>query len=375
MELPTLLAALAAFLPLAYGAPVEQADVVLSPLVLSALERDMGLDKAEANARVKFDSEAGEIIKELRSALKESFVSAWVEDGKVINVATSSEADASKVEKAGATHKVVKADLSKLQKAKKAMDDRSKQVRTTSDSEPGIALYYVDAVTNKLIIDALPHGVDEAEAMAKDVGLSESEFKVRQVDELMKPVTLLGGGGYAINRAAACSVGFNVGGGFVSAGHCGRAGDSVTYLDGVPVGTFQRSDFPSLDMSYISTLPSVQGPGYVGAYGVQGDQAVRGSNSAPVGAGVCRSGTTTGWRCGSIQGYDVTVNYSQGSVFGLVLSNACAQPGDSGGSFISGDQAQGVTSGAGGDCTSGGTTVYQPINPILQRYGLGLTLG
>lgn len=373
MELPILLAALAAFLPLAYGAPVEQADIVLSPLVLSALERDMGLDAAEATARFTFESEAGDVIEELRSALGESFVSAWVEDGKVINVATSNEADAAKVEKAGATHKVVKTDLSKLQKAKKALDELFKQPRASRNSESGIALYYVDVVTNKLIIDALPQSIDEAEALAEDVGLSESEFEVRQVDELLKPVTLLGGGGYAINRASACSVGFNVRGGFVSAGHCGRAGDSVTYLDGTPAGTFQRSDFPSLDMSYISTLPSVQGPGYVGAYGIQGDQAVRGSGTAAVGAGVCRSGTTTGWRCGAIQAYDVTVNYSQGPVFGMVLSSACAQPGDSGGSFISGDQAQGVTSGAGGDCASGGNSVYQPLNPILQRYGLSLT--
>lgn len=373
MELSTLLAALAAFLPIAYGAPVEQSDIVLSPLILTALERDMGLNAKEATARFEFESDATKVIKELRSALGDSFVGAWVEDGDVINVSTSNEDDAATVKKAGAIHKVVKTDLEKLQKAKKAMDDLLKQPRTKSDSESGIALYFVDVITNKLVIDALPESVDEAEALAKDVGLSESEFQVRKVDELLKPVELRGGGGYAINRAVVCSVGFNVRGGFVSAGHCGRSGDSVTYLDGVPVGTFQRSDFPTLDMSYISTLSSVQGPGYVGAYGVQGDQAVRGSNSAPVGAGTCRSGTTTGWRCGAIQAYDVTVNYSQGPVYGMVLSSACAQPGDSGGSFISGDQAQGITSGAGGDCASGGNSVYQPLPPVLQRYGLSLT--
>jgi hypothetical protein len=51
----------------------------------------------------------------------------------------------------------------------------------------------------------------------------------------------------------------------------------------------------------------------------------------------------------------------------------CAEPGDSGGSFISGDQAQGVTSGGWGDCSGGGETWYQPINEILNRYGLTLT--
>ncbi len=50
----------------------------------------------------------------------------------------------------------------------------------------------------------------------------------------------------------------------------------------------------------------------------------------------------------------------------------CAEPGDSGGSLLAGNQAQGVTSGGSGDCTSGGTTYFQPVNEILQTYGLRL---
>jgi hypothetical protein len=49
-----------------------------------------------------------------------------------------------------------------------------------------------------------------------------------------------------------------------------------------------------------------------------------------------------------------------------------SEPGDSGGSFISGDQAQGVTSGGSGDCSSGGTTFFQPVNEILSTFGLTL---
>ena len=36
------------------------------------------------------------------------------------------------------------------------------------------------------------------------------------------------------------------------------------------------------------------------------------------------------------------------------------------------DQAQGVTSGGWGNCASGGETWFQPINEILNRYGLTL---
>ncbi|SEQ43136.1 streptogrisin C, partial [Streptomyces radiopugnans] len=47
-------------------------------------------------------------------------------------------------------------------------------------------------------------------------------------------------------------------------------------------------------------------------------------------------------------------------------------PGDSGGSYISGNQAQGVTSGGSGNCRTGGTTYHQPVNEILSAYGLTL---
>nr|WP_289017620.1 trypsin-like serine protease [uncultured Aeromicrobium sp.] len=66
------------------------------------------------------------------------------------------------------------------------------------------------------------------------------------------------------------------------------------------------------------------------------------------------------------------MNYAQGSVYGLIRTSVCAEPGDSGGSAITGNQAQGVTSGGSGNCSSGGTTYFQPVNEILSAYGLTL---
>lgn len=57
---------------------------------------------------------------------------------------------------------------------------------------------------------------------------------------------------------------------------------------------------------------------------------------------------------------------------GLTRTDVCAEAGDSGGPWLSGDQAQGVTSGGSGDCTVGGTTFFQPVNEILQNNGLTL---
>ena len=97
-----------------------------------------------------------------------------------------------------------------------------------------------------------------------------------------------------------------------------------------------------------------------------------GSREAIEGASVCRSGSTTDWQCGVIRQREASVTYPQGTVFGVTRTSVCAEPGDSGGSFISVDQAQGVTSGGSGDCVDGGVTYFQPVNEILTTYGLTL---
>ena len=62
-----------------------------------------------------------------------------------------------------------------------------------------------------------------------------------------------------------------------------------------------------------------------------------------------------------------TVNYPQGSVFGMIRTTVCAQPGDSGGPLYRGTSALGLTSGGSGNCTSGGTTFFQPVTEPLER--------
>src|SRR3712207_7600928 len=54
--------------------------------------------------------------------------------------------------------------------------------------------------------------------------------------------------------------------------------------------------------------------------------------------------TTLFRSCGTIQAFNTSVSYPQGVVSGLIRTNVCAEPGDSGGSLVAGNQAQGVTS-------------------------------
>jgi len=58
---------------------------------------------------------------------------------------------------------------------------------------------------------------------------------------------------------------------------------------------------------------------------------------------------------------------AEGAVTGLTQTDVCAEGGDSGGSWLVGDQAQGVTSGGSGDCQVGGETFFQPVNEILEE--------
>jgi len=376
MELSKFLALLAVVLPLAYGAPT-QAATSLHPQILAAMKRDLGLDAEQATARVARELQATEVIEKLRSSAGDSFAGAWIaEDGTTLNVGVTDQALVAEITAAGATPAIMANSLSKLQQAKLALDnldiDQPKTLDTSS-ADLGVAAYYVDVASNKLILEALSGSTAHAEALATQVGLAASEFEVRTVEEMPTTfATVLGGDAYLINRGARCSIGFSVTTGFVSAGHCGTVGSSATTSSGASLGTFSGSVFPgSADMSYVRTVSGTTLRGYIDGYG-QGNLPVSGSTAAATGASICRSGSTTGVFCGTVRALGATVNYAEGRVTGLTQTSVCAEPGDSGGSFYSGAQAQGVTSGGSGDCSRGGTTYFQPVNEILSTYGLTL---
>jgi len=277
----------------------------------------------------------------------------------------------------GANVLVVDTPLEKLQEAQKALDsiDLDQALgKRSEDATVGIAAYYVDVAANKLVIEALADSTTKAADLAKQVGLVESEYEIKTVSELPTTfATVRGGDAYYIGSSR-CSVGFSVTTGFVSAGHCGTAGRAVTTSGGASLGSFSGSSFPGNDYSYVRGSSGNTFQGAINNYS-GGTIAVSGSTASATGSSVCRSGSTTGVRCGTVQALGASVTYSQGRVTGLTQTSACAEPGDSGGSFYTGSQAQGVTSGGSGDCSRGGTTYFQPVNEILSAYGLTLVRG
>ncbi|MGW3728348.1 S1 family peptidase [Streptomyces sp. NPDC000851] len=353
----------------AHGTAADDAPPASAGL-LHAMQRDLGLSSDQAEARLAAERTARDVAPTARRAAGAAYGGSWFDaDSERLTVAVTSDASAATlraVRSTGATVRTVEHSARQLDATKARIDRLS--------APSGVSSWHVDPAANAVVVNVV-----EAERADNDV----RRFVARA--RAAGPVTVetvpaaprtfaagtVGGDPYYTGNVR-CSIGFSVHGGFVTAGHCGGGGAAVRGWDGTHIGTFQGSSFPDNDYAWVSvgsgwwTVPVVLG------WGTVPDRLVRGSAEAPVGTSICRSGSTTHWHCGTVLAKNETVNYSQGAVHQMTKTSVCAEPGDSGGSFISGDQAQGVTSGGWGNCSGGGETWFQPVNEILNRYGLTL---
>jgi streptogrisin C len=329
--------------------------------LLAAVQRDLGLTAGQAVARLAAERHANDTNLVLRKELGTAYGGGWLADGELVVGVTSGPA-AAEVRASGATAKVVAHSEAALETVRSALDRaRASAPRTV----PG---WYVDVRANRVVVLSRAAAKDAAWRFVRAAGVPAGAVRVAASDEAPRPlIDVVGGNAYYIGSGTRCSVGFSVGGGFVTAGHCGRTGATTTQ----PSGRFAGSSFPGNDYAYVQVGAGNTPVGAVNDY-AGGRVAVSGSQDAAVGSTVCRSGSTTGWHCGTIQARNASVTYPEGTITGLIRTNVCAEPGDSGGSLVAGTQAQGVTSGGSGNCSSGGTTYFQPVNEILQAYGLTL---
>lgn len=189
---------------------------------------------------------------------------------------------------------------------------------------------------------------------------------------------LIAGGQGIYGGGARCSLGANARSGstyyVITAGHCTNAA-ATWYADSAQttvLGTRTASSYPTNDYGLIRYTGRIAHPSAV--YTHPGLVTINGPGTAYIGQAVCRSGSTTGVRCGTVTGLNQTVNYATGVIYGLIRTNICAEPGDSGGPLYvaSTGTILGILSGGTGNCTSGGTTYYQPIAEVLAAYGLTL---
>lgn len=158
---------------------------------------------------------------------------------------------------------------------------------------------------------------------------------------------------------------------FITAGHCGAAGAQWFNADDSLIGTVVDSQFPGVDYALVAYEPGAERAGVVDLGGGKVQDIAR-AGVARVGEHVTRKGQTTGVHSGTVTALDVTVNYPEGKVSGLVKTDVCAENGDSGGPLFDGTAAIGLLSGGKGDCTAGGVSYYQPVQPALEAFGIAL---
>lgn len=338
-----------------------------SGAVLASMQKDLGLTKSQAVKLLAAEKKATAVEDDAQRVAGAAYGGSWF-DAKSgsLTVALTDGRKADAVRAAGADVRLVKHSAKKLDAAKKRIDELS--------APAGVGSWQVDYKTNRIVVNVVAKKKDAADVRAFVADARESgPVTVREAAEAPRTTAAgtVGGDPYYTGNVR-CSIGFSVHGGFVTAGHCGPKGAVVNGWDRSRIGTFQGSTFPGKDMAWVNVANGWWTEPVVLGWGTIPDRLVKGSNEAPVGSSICRSGSTTHWHCGNVEAKNVTVNYSQGPVHGMTQTSVCAEGGDSGGSYISGDQAQGITSGGSGNCSSGGRTFYQPLNPVLKEYGLTL---
>ncbi|GAB7050731.1 S1 family peptidase [Catenuloplanes indicus] len=349
------------------GAAAERP--LAGPEVLAALSRDFGLTTEQATDRLAAEREAAAAVRTVKAEAGAAWAGAWLNDAAdTLTIAVTDQALADDIRAAGAEPKIVPHSSAALEQVKATLDTNADEA---AESIPG---WYVDAAANTVVVLArtdVPDAEAAAAEFAEASGVDPATVRVEASQEAPKPLfDIVGGDAYTLGNAR-CSIGFAVTGGFVTAGHCGQAGADTRGVNNAPQGEFAVSSFPQDDFAVVRTNADWTPTASVNDYN-GGVLPVAGAEVAPVGASVCRSGSTTGLHCGEVQALNATVNYAEGTVTGLTRTSVCAEPGDSGGAFIAGDQAQGVTSGGSGDCTRGGVTFFQPVAEILERNNLTL---
>ncbi|MCP3805157.1 S1 family peptidase [Allokutzneria sp. A3M-2-11 16] len=346
----------------------------LSPGLVPAMQRDLGLTEFQARQRIRQEAQIRAIDTNAERAAGAAFGGSWfdaakgklvvgVTDEKAANAVRATGAEATKVGRTAAELNAAQGKVDAAARSRKAPD----AVHSWHpDPKSGSVVVTVSAETPEVesfLTEARKAG---PVTVRRTTAPQPKTYAAGTVggDPYYVPVS----GGYV-----RCSIGFSVHGGFVTAGHCAGAGANTQGWDWSTQGQFAGSSFPGNDYAFVRTghgwwtVPVVLG------WGAVSDVLVRGQWEAPVGSSTCRSGSTTHWRCGQVLGKNETVNYGNGQlVHQLIKTSACAQGGDSGGSFVTGDQAQGMTSGGWGDCNSGGETWFQPLTEVLNAYGLRL---
>ena len=291
-------------------------------------------------------------------------------------VTVTDDAASKEVRDAGGVAQLVKHSLTELRSVTTALDDSARI--------PGTS-WGVDPSTNQVSVemDSTVTGT-ELDRLRAVTGRFGDAVQVDRIAGKLTPAATFTSGGQGIQNKTetlTCSIGFNVRNSagarfFVTAGHCGNENKNwYKAADGTLLGTNKESSFPGNDYAVV-TYRNTDVTAY-GTVWVNGAEQQITSSRYPVdGESVARVGTRSTDLVGAVLLPSTTVNYSEGTVTGLIKTSLCVEFGDSGGAMYHGAVALGITSGgtdADQTCTSGVSdrrSYYQPVQEVLDHAAL-----
>ncbi|GAB3668139.1 S1 family peptidase [Streptomyces sparsus] len=272
-----------------------------------------------------------------------------------------------KVRAAGAVPRRVSRGPAQLEAAVDTLAERA--------AIPGTS-WGVDPVTNRVEVhvdeSVSAHELAQLDEVVEDLGGSARLTRVEGTY-----TTEVNGGDAIWAGGSRCSAAFNVAKGgvkyFLTAGHCTNISANWQASNGGHnIGVRAGTSFPTNDYGIVRYTDNSQAPGRVNLYNGSYQDIARAGDPV-VGQAIRKSGSTTGVTNGTVRAVNVTVNYSQGAVHGMVRTNACSAGGDSGGAHFVNNVAFGIHSGGTGSCVNGvGGAIFQPVLEALSVYGVSI---
>lgn len=358
------------------------------PQVMEAMQRDLHLTANEARHRVADESAAGHSATRIRAELGDRVSGMWFDaaSGR-LNAAIVDHRDADSARAAGAVVHRAAYTGAQLAAATRSIS------AAVGAGVHGVRAWGPDVRNNRVEVTVARTGRTAAtESFLTEVAELGAIVHINESDQVPRQqADVVGGEKWIPGTESPCSIGFPVtrtsGGAkaFLTAGHCTNDADQAAYgKDGSRVGTSNKNGVGSVDAREGDMgIVDVDQPGWnlaptVSGYTQGPDITVTGSADAVVGTAVCRSGQTTGLRCGEVTKVDQSVDYGSVVIDGLSYSSACSDGGDSGGAYVTatGGKAVGLHSGGGSATCSSGSgekfTIFQPVNEALTRFGATL---
>ncbi|MGA5559276.1 S1 family peptidase [Streptomyces lavendulocolor] len=335
--------------------PQEPSERKVLAAPVDEISRDLRMDSAGVQRLLADEAAAAVTQRRLASRLGSSYGGAWFDrETRRLTVAVTDPALSPIVRTEGARVKVVKHSRGRLGAVQAELDDLS---RRDARATTGVGGWRIDEPTNTVVVSVIAGR--PAGAVLKTAKARGSAVRVEMVTDLprLSAEYLDGGERITMPNGSNCSVGFNArihwdttssSPAMITAGHCAEGGSPVLGFNGRQIGRWWLVD-ARYDWGIIGvdTVQWEQGPWISRHTADDAVYLVRGSVQAPIGGSVCKSGITTQVTCGVIRARNETVVLGSGkTLYGMTRNTSCQEPGDSGGPYFSGGQAQGVATAA-----------------------------